>query len=435
MTQLDCYAHRGFAIWAAAMALALGVNSRPGRAESPVAPQSTVAPLSLSRAETLVLENNPNVPAMMAAMRAADARTDQAGARPNPSTVFETENVGLDYAGRGEAEITLSIAQPIEVGTKRSLRIREADALRTVTQHEREQVLLDLRAELRRRFVVALARQERVTLLEENQRIAEETLSAVRELVRAGEVSPIEELKVDADLSIARADLEKATAELCIGRGALAALWRGQEGDYGPLLGALTIPRTLPEPEVVAGRLRDLPDLRRANAEIERREATVAVEKSLVRPDVTLSLGVRRFEASSDKALVAMVGLPLPIFDRRKGAIAAAFAERDRATFDRDAADVRLRNEAASALTRLRSAIADATRLQNDVLPKVQQVHASVDEGYRRGKFRLLDLLDARRSLTAAVLRFNDALQAVGLASADLFRLSGQPVDPTGESR
>ena len=76
-------------------------------------------------------------------------------------------------------------------------------------------------------------------------------------------------------------------------------------------------------------------------------------------------------------------------------------------------------------MTRLNASVAEAAGLQEDVLPKVRQVYESVEEGYRRGKFRLLELLDARRSLTVAVLRYNDALVAAGIASADLFLITG----------
>ncbi len=62
--------------------------------------------------------------------------------------------------------------------------------------------------------------------------------------------------------------------------------------------------------------------------------------------------------------------------------------------------------------------------------PNFRQVYDSVEEGYRRGKFRLLELLDARRTLTVAVLRRNDALVAAGLAAAELYFLTGGSSDP-----
>jgi outer membrane protein TolC len=49
-------------------------------------------------------------------------------------------------------------------------------------------------------------------------------------------------------------------------------------------------------------------------------------------------------------------------------------------------------------------------------------------EGYRRGQFGLIDLLDARRSLVHSRLQYIDALQAVWIARAELRRFVGEPL-------
>lgn len=387
-------------------------------------------PISLDRAEALAVAANPSLAAMEAARRAADGALVQARAVPNPGVVVEAENLGLDLPGWQESELTLSFAQPIETGGKRSRRVEEARALQKVARLERDGVGLELRAEVRRRFIEALGRQERVRVLRENLEIAEQTLGAVRELVRAGEVSPIEELKVDADVSTAQSDLANGEAALLAARGRLGALWGGGESGFGPLLGALSIPAPAPAVGDLQPLIESSPSLTRWSAEEERLTAALNLQKSLAWPDVTIAAGIRRLQLSEENTLVAAVGLPLPLFDRRKGAIAGATAERDRASLERQAELNRLQAEAFAAVTRLNASIAEAARLQEDVLPKVRQVYESVEEGYRRGKFRLLELLDARRSLTAAVFRYNDALVAAGIASADLSLITGVFSDP-----
>jgi cobalt-zinc-cadmium efflux system outer membrane protein len=392
-------------------------------------------PISLDRAESLAVAANPSLAGMEASRRAADGTLVQARALPNPALLLESENFGLDLPGWDGVELTLSLAQPIETGGKRARRVAEAEAMQKVARLERDGVGLELRAEVRRRFIEALGWQERIRVLQDNVEIAEQTLNAVRELVRAGEVSPIEELKVDADASTARTDLANGEAELIVARGRLAALWGGAETEFGPLQGALSIPKAAPSVSKLLSLIQASPNLTRWIAEEERQAAVLNLQKALAWPDVTVSAGIRRFELSEENALVAAVALPLPLFDRRKGAIAEATARRDRASLQRQAELNRLQSEAHSAASRLNAASAEASRLQEDVLPKVRQVYESVEEGYRRGKFRLLDLLDARRSLTAAVLRYNDALIAAGLATADLYLLSGGSPDPGAGER
>jgi outer membrane protein TolC len=59
-----------------------------------------------------------------------------------------------------------------------------------------------------------------------------------------------------------------------------------------------------------------------------------------------------------------------------------------------------------------------------------------VQEGYRRGKFGLLDLIDAGRFLLQIRLEYIDALRSVWVARADLDRLMSQGDAPgEGESR
>jgi cobalt-zinc-cadmium efflux system outer membrane protein len=393
------------------------------------------ASISLDRAEGLAVVANPTLAATEATRRAAEGALLQARVRPNTEALLEAENFGLDLPGWSLTETTLSLAQPLETAGKRGHRVREAEASQEVARLDGSAAGFALRAEVRRRFFAALGLQERLGVLRENLRIAEETLLAVRDLVRAGEVSPIEELRVDADAAIARTDLANGESDLRIARRNLAVLWGGAETDFGNLLGALSLPESVPDLAELLPYVDASPSLGRWKAEEERRAAGLDLQQALARPDVTVAIGVRRFEASRDNAFVASVGIPLPLFDRRKGAIAEAAAQRDRAALERLAESNRLRAEGESALARLNAAIAEASRLQEEVLPKVRQVHDSVQEGYRRGKFRLLDLLDARRTFSAAVLRDNDALVAVGLASADLYFLTGGSWDPGSGGR
>jgi cobalt-zinc-cadmium efflux system outer membrane protein len=423
-------------------ALVAPVFATPGGDASPPAEAVTSSastappPISLDRAEALTLAANPGLSAMEAFRRASDGTRIQAGARPNPELLFEAENFALDLPGGRAVELTLSVAQPIETAGKRSRRLREAEASREAARLDRDAAGLEMRAELRRRFVTAMGHQERIRVLQENLRIAEETLNAVRELVRAGEVSPIEELKVDADASMARTDLAKGKAELLVARRSLASLWGAAESEFGALEGALSIPTAVPAASDILPQIQASPSLARWKAEEERRAATLDLQKALARPDLTVAVGVRRFQLSEQNTLVASVGLPLPLFDSKKGTIAEAAALCDWASLQRQAEFNRLRADGLSAVTRLNGAVAEATRFQDEILPKFRQVYDSVEEGYRRGKFRLLELLDARRSLAVAVLRYNDALVAAGLATADLFLLTGGASDlGHGETR
>ena len=130
------------------------------------------------------------------------------------------------------------------------------------------------------------------------------------------------------------------------------------------------------------------------------------------------------------------VGLSLPLFDRKGGALDETRARLSQARAERAAVQSRIGLARATAYDALATALETSRSLREVSLPRAQAVHASVQEGYRRGKFGLLDLIDARRFLLQARLEYIDALRSVWTARADLARLVGQGSSPReGESR
>src|SRR5690606_13361923 len=146
-------------------------------------------------------------------------------------------------------------------------------------------------------------------------------------------------------------------------------------------------------------------------------------------PDVTLSAGYRHFTASGDGAFVGGVSVPLPLFDRNRGAVAAARVRLLAADDERDAALVDARAVLAEAHGALAAAYAEATTLRAEALPRAEDVAARIEEGYREGKFALLDVLDAQRTLAAVRARYADALAAYHAAAAAVDRLTASPTD------
>jgi cobalt-zinc-cadmium efflux system outer membrane protein len=133
---------------------------------------------------------------------------------------------------------------------------------------------------------------------------------------------------------------------------------------------------------------------------------------------------------------VAGVKIPLPFFDRNAGAIAEATSRLEQGQHEQSEVEARAAAALAAAYERLAATRHEVEVLRDAVLPKARQVLDGVAEGYRRGKFRLLELLDARRSLAAAELRYNDALINFNLAEADVERWTGiTGPEPQGEKQ
>jgi outer membrane protein, heavy metal efflux system len=394
-------------------------------------PQEPAGVLVLRQALALALLRNPELASTAWEVRAGEARTLQAGLLPNPEVGVEVEN----FAGSGEfkgfdaAETTIALGQLIELGGKRLKRVRVAALERDLGAWDYEAMRLDVFTATTKAFVEVLSAQAQLALNEELVRLAEQVLSSVAARVQAGQVSPVEETRARVALSTSRIALERAGRALVAARESLVATWGSTAPAFERVGGALEPIRPLPAAEHLVRRIDQNPDIARWVAEMAQRQATVALEEARRIPNVTGAGGLRYHSRTSDTALIMQLTLPIPVFDRHQGALLAARYQLARAGEERRSAEVRVLTELAATYTELSSAYAEATTLQNDVLPGAQSAFEAFSEGYRQGKFGFLDVLDAQRTLFEARGQYLEALTAYHRAVADMERLIGEPLE------
>jgi outer membrane protein, heavy metal efflux system len=150
------------------------------------------------------------------------------------------------------------------------------------------------------------------------------------------------------------------------------------------------------------------------------------LERTKARPDITLSLGTQRDSELGRSQAVIGVSVPLPLFDRNQGAIREANRRADRAADEQQQTRQRLLVELQDASSRLTVADAALRTLQAVVLPAAHQAHEAASRGFEAGKFGVLDVLDAQRSLLQARSRHLDTLAAAHRAAADIDRIVGR---------
>lgn len=383
----------------------------------------TTAPLTLDQALAAARETSPALEAASADLRASSAARTVAGLRPNPSLQAETENVtgSGPYRGFDSAETTVGFALPIELGGKRSARIGVAEAQGASARVDAAIAEADLTLRVTQAFVAAVAAERRVGVAREQARIAAEAFRAASVRIRAGRASPIEEqradvLRINAEAAAARAERDAAVARdtlaRLIGRPVTAGLdlaWFDRIDGYGP--GVRTN---------VDGTLA----LAAADAEVTTADAQVRLARSQRMPDVTLSAGARRLEATNDTAAVFGVSVPLPLFNNGSAGVAQARAERDRADARRRMVRIDAEQAIASAEAEVANAAADARNATGPALAAAVEAARIARIGYREGKFSQLDLLDAERTLSETRAAAIDAITAWHDARARLQRLT-----------
>lgn len=381
--------------------------------------------LTLEDAVALAGGSAPAADVAAAEVEAASAARRVAGLRPNPALSVEVENfVGTGpYNGVNGADVTASVAIPIEFGGKRQARIAVADAEAHRAQIAQAIAQADIRLQVTELYVQASAADVRVAIAEDQFRIAGDTARAATIRVQAGRASPLEQERAEVARLTAEAEVEKArrladaahtNLERRIGRPIVGSLDIAILGGPG---GSMMGP---PRPVSAAGTLA----LAAADADLATADAGVRLARSQRAPDLTVGPGVRRLEATNDVAAVFSVSLPLPLFNNGRASVDQANAERRRADAQRRATALDVEQQIGDAEVEAANAAAAARVASGPALSSAMEAARIARIGYREGKFGQLELLDAERTLTDMRSASIEALVSYQLAKARLERLT-----------
>jgi cobalt-zinc-cadmium efflux system outer membrane protein len=378
--------------------------------------------LTLKQALALTLARSPELAVIDYDLRIAEARVHQAGLVPNPEQEFTSENVNRD-----QMENPLLFGQLIELGGKRSARLREARFGRDLAGFDYETKKREVLLKTAEHFVDLLAAQRRVAVNEELVRMANDFAPLVQRRLEAGKASDLEKTRFDVAVASARIDLEQSRRDIVTARNRLAAQWGSDKARFSIAVGDLEATPATASLDVLANRLSANPRLARFDAEVAQREAALARERAAAVPDVTLRAGPRRLEETNDTTAVVSLAVPLPLWNSNQGNIRAAREQIGRADAERSVAAATLRtelNDAYQVLVRSRSAI---QILRDNVLPGAERALTATNAGYEAGRFSYLDVLDARRTIGAARIQYLQSLVEYRKALHAIEALTAEP--------
>lgn len=374
---------------------------------------------------------SPRIAILDAGVEQAEGLAEQARARPNPTISVYGENFGgsSPYGGFGRTETTLQYNHPFELGGKRASRIEAGRAGIAAARARGAEGRVAYAYELARAYAGAEIADRRIGLAEDEVEEATADLKVAKALVGAGKEARLRQLRAETELNALQSDLEATKAARTAAFAQLSAL-AGVETPYTSLSESLldrlaarakTGPATGPIDPLASV------SVRAAQAERDAAERRIVVERKRALPDVTAQIGVRRLEIDNATAVVAGISLPLHIFDRNRGNIAAAEAELRGAEARAQVVrlDARAAANSAQALidaADLRAAAADRT------LATAEETYRLARIAYEAGKSPLIELLAARHGLGIARGVILDAAAARLDARAGFARLSGRTI-------
>ena len=393
--------------------------------------------LTLASAIEQTLERNPELRVYTPRLAVARAHAAQAALKPPLELQAEVQDAfGTGRAsGFDIAETTFALSQVVELGGKRGLRVDAATASTALAEAERAAAELDVLAEVTRRFIHVAADQEHLALTLRATSLADDNVTAATARVAAARAPDVELRRARVTRARVGVEQEHAEHELMTSKRKLAAMWGDTEARFDRVGADLYALPPSEGYEALVAKLASNPDFARFASEERLRDAELRVAEAHARTDLTWRAGVRILSESNDEALVFGVTLPLNASRRSRSEIAAARAEREQTTAERDARRVRAEAEIFELFQELRHSITEADMLRTSVLPEMEAALEDTRYAFERGRYSYLEWVDAQRELVDVQRALIDASANAHLYRTEIERLTGEPLAGAEDSK
>src|ERR1041385_5413971 len=290
--------------------------------------QVSPAPLTIDRVVASYIERNLELQA--ARYRLERTRGDPIAAplRPNPSVSFTAENLRITgplIAG-GLYEIGAAYSQPIELGGKRSARIRLADATVSAAEARFADTMRQGIAEVKRLFLQAVLARRSIEVAKENQQTFQNLVQLNLTRFQEGAIPEADLIKVR--LERIKFDSAVRQAELSF-KQAMIRLAENLEDETitkRDVAAEFNMPLLRPDLESLRQTaLRERPDVQAADGEVQVARERLVLEQARGHADITPFIGYKRLAA--DNTIMAGISIPLKTQDKNQAGIARAEAD------------------------------------------------------------------------------------------------------------
>lgn len=388
------------------------------------------------------LASNGELIAVRLEVERARARLRQAGLRPNPTLDFE-HTTGRLTGSAGEAETSVGVSLPLELGGKRARRIELARAELEAAEAEVADRERRLAGEVLAAHAEALAALRELEITESLTGIDLRTLTVVQARVNEGDAAPIE-------LNLLRAEVERSRSRRALVEGRLRATLLRLKALAGipsdePLrlreeirTPGLTRPPASVETAVETA-LRTRPDLRLARLGEGLARAGLRLARAQGAPDATAFTRYTRSSSTfedtpvgtlrdRDATLTFGVSVGLPVFNRNQGAKEEAALAVSQAKARREFLEAVVRSEVRSAYARYAAAREALVTYEQGVIERSNENIRVMRSAYELGAFSVTELLAEQRRLIDSQKDFTEALAERYRALADLQTAIGAPL-------
>jgi outer membrane protein, heavy metal efflux system len=364
----------------------------------------------------LFLRTNPTIKAHDQSVVSNRAAEVTASLRPNPTFQNDTTSA------------TIGIYQELEIGSKRTARIKSAQLATRISQADAADSRRILTLALRQAFLAALQANSDLEFARENLANYQRTVDINKEMLQQGAISRADFLRIQLEMLQFQTDLDDATLELETAKASIRGmLGPGNFPADSEIEGDLRAPSfDLPLAELEKAAFANRPDLRSTETARLKASSDLRLAQANRWPDPTVGAsylhtgkeigGPDWFQpfypkgSSSNAVGVGIASIPIPIFNRNQGEVARASSEQVHADFLAEAARNSAVQDVESAYASFVSSRKRVELYEQIYLSSAKESLAIQDFAFHKGGASVLDFLDAERTYRATQLAYRQQL-------------------------
>ncbi len=360
--------------------------------------------VSLESATEQFLRKNLSVEAARLDVGVAEADRIGARLRPRPGLTASAENLRL--SGETPAsrlqEFGVSVAQPIELGNRKALRMEVAERTVSVSEARLTQVLRRQLFDLKRTYYESVLSRALLGIEEENRDNFEGLVQFNKARFEEGYIAEGELLKVR--LERIKFDFAVANAELAYRKTKIRLLELIGVPDF-ERAGNVDVTSRLQMPAVDLNlvqlreaALTNRPEVKVAESEVALAESAIKLERSRASGEVTPYVGYKR--VGVDNTVLAGVTVPLPFGNRNQSGIARAEAEQKLKETSLRFARNRALAEVEVAFRAYETAREQVRAYEAGLLRQADESREIQFGAYQEGAAELITLIEAQKTRT-----------------------------------
>jgi len=324
-------------------------------------------------------------------------------------------------------EWAVGFSQAFEIAGQQRLRRQTAMQNREAAEQNVNEVRAQTIFEVSERFVRVLSLQTRIPSEEQTLALIDRSARAIARRVEAGEDSIL-------DANLARVEAERARNSVAVlreqliqARADLAAAVQWPAADTLEALGTLDEPPASFSLEELVAAAAARPLLQFLDSRERAARSRLALEQSLVYPDVTIGLthGREGLSDTRERVTALTVSVPLPFFKRNQAGIGRARSELTQVEVERQSAVRQVEAQVRALWARRQNLIQRVSNLNAELLPRLAQNHELTRKAFDAGELGLVQLLLANRQFMEAQRELIDARTELRLVTTALEAAAG----------